>query len=209
MKNVDDRSRTVVNKSPQGIGFLLGLTKREYKGDNPFKVGGFNLDYGSGFHNHVADMLDGSLGIRSFRYDPYSVGVFENIRSLIKLYRNNGADSVTCLNVLNVIDNTNDRIKVVQNIAQALKYDGAAIFTVYEGTEEDRRIGARSTEKGWQEFRKIETYVDVVRTFFADVVCKYRMIIARKPLKVARMDMWQLDQEGREFYMNSFNNEIG
>ena len=138
--------------------------------------GTINLDFGGGRYDTATDYLSND-DVTNLIYDPYNRSSEHNKNVLDTIRKNNGADTATCSNVLNVIKEENARHTVIQNIYNLLKSNGTAYFTVYEGTGKGNE-GA--TKSGYQLNRKTVDYVDEIKEVFSDVTRKGKLIIAKK-----------------------------
>ena len=135
-----------------------------------------NLDFGGGRFDNASEYL-ATTDVTNLIYDPYNRSSEHNKNVLDIIRKNNGADTATCSNVLNVIKEENARHTVIQNIYNLLKSNGTAYFTVYEGTGKGNE-GA--TKSGYQLNRKTVDYVDEIKEVFSNVTRKGKLIIANK-----------------------------
>lgn len=135
-----------------------------------------NLDFGGERFDNASEYL-ATKDVTNLIYDPYNRSSEHNKNVLDTIRKNNGADTATCSNVLNVIKEENARHTVIQNIYNLLKSNGTAYFTVYEGTGKGNE-GA--TKSGYQLNRKIVDYVDEIKEVFSNVTRKGKLIIANK-----------------------------
>lgn len=135
-----------------------------------------NLDFGGGRFDNASEYL-ATKDVTNLIYDPYNRSSEHNKNVLDTIRKNNGADTATCSNVLNVIKEENARHTVIQNIYNLLKSNGTAYFTVYEGTGKGNE-GA--TKSGYQLNRKTIDYVDEIKEVFSNVTRKGKLIIANK-----------------------------
>ena len=123
-----------------------------------WKEGTTNLDYGCGKYPWYAADYIAKKGVLNVSYDPYNYPITEKIISGQKF------DTVTLSNVLNVIEDYRDRIHVLEQCKEYLKYGGTLYITVYEG---DRSGEGRETKPDcWQENRKLKSYIDEVMEVF-------------------------------------------
>ncbi|MBQ7022281.1 MAG: ParB-like nuclease domain-containing protein [Akkermansia sp.] len=163
------------------------------------KIGGWregtvNIDIGGGKYDTLTKAL-ADKGVTSYIYEPYGRSSNENAYILAQLQSKElQGDTATCSNVLNVIKEADVRDNVVHQVAKAIKPDGVAYFTIYEGNGKGR--GAVSKNDCWQNNRKTETYVDEVRQHFGDVQMRGKLIIARNPLHAETPAEWRLGAEG-------------
>ena len=141
-----------------------------------FKPGTKNLDYGGGKYDAGTDYMK-SIGVENFVYDPFN-RTEEHNKDVISKMAKDKADTVTVNNVLNVIAEGDARDFVVKDAARYLKPNGTAYFLVYEG---DRSGEGKRTSKGFQNNKKAEFYLPVVKESFSDVSRQGNMIVAREP----------------------------
>lgn len=135
-----------------------------------------NLDFGGGRFDNASEYL-AAKDVTNLIYDPYNRSSEHNKNVLDTIRKNNGADTATCSNVLNVIKEENARHTVIQNIYNLLKSNGVAYFTVYEGTGKGNE---GVTKSGYQLNRKTVDYVDEIKEVFSNVTRKGKLIIANK-----------------------------
>ncbi len=135
-----------------------------------------NLDFGGGRFDNASEYL-ATKDVTNLIYDPYNRSSEHNKNVLDTIRKNNGADTATCSNVLNVIKEENARHTVIQNIYNLLKSNGVAYFTVYEGTGKGNE---GVTKSGYQLNRKTVDYVDEIKEVFSNVSRKGKLIIANK-----------------------------
>lgn len=139
--------------------------------------GTVNLDYGGGKFDNATVYLEGK-GVTNLVYDPYNRTVDHNTAVLQKAA--SGVDTVTCNNVLNVIDSNASMIMVISACATYLKQEGTAYFKVYEG---DKSGTGRETKRDcYQRNQKAADYLPYVLLYFNKVVVKGDILIATQPL---------------------------
>jgi hypothetical protein len=90
------------------------------------------------------------------------------------------ADTATISNVLNVIAEPAARDQVIRQAADAIKADGEAYFSVYDG---DRSGKGKETPRGYQLNRKLGDYIDEIEKHFGSVTKKGNILIAKEPVK--------------------------
>lgn len=174
------------------------------------KIGGWhegsvNIDVGGGKYDTLTRAL-ADKGVTSYIYEPYGRTINENAYILAQLQSNAlRGDTATCSNVLNVIKESDMRANVVHQVAKAIKPEGVAYFTIYEGNKAGR--GAVSKDDCWQNNRRVGTYVDEVRQHFGDVQMKGNLIIARKPLHTGIPAEWRLGADGGVVHFSFTDND--
>lgn len=159
------------NKLPAGFNKAMKL--------NLFEKGGINLDIGGGAFDNATKELE-KYDTTNYIYDPYN-RTEEHNKLVIKSVENGQADTVTIHNVLNVIKEDSIKEKLIKQAKNAIKDDGILMVTVYEGEKKQQLEGGRQTGKDqWQEFKKIDEYLPIIKKHFPNIVIKNKMIIASK-----------------------------
>lgn len=146
INNVDYFSRkTSCNRIPCGIK-NLGNRYPHYK---------VNLDYGGGKYD-TATIYLAAIGITNHVFDPYNRSESHNKSVLL-----NEFDSVTVLNVLNVIADRSERVQVIREAYSRLKVGGLFIIQIYEGNRSG--VGAVTKSKTYQHNHRMEDYFDEIK----------------------------------------------
>lgn len=135
-----------------------------------------NLDYGGGKFDNASDYLKDAYNVNNLIYDPFNRSIEHNKKVLKTIRSNNGADSATLSNVLNVIKEPTIRSEVLRNIKKLLKPGAPLYITVYEGTGKG---DSGETKSGYQLNKKTADYVEEISEIFNDVTRKGKLIIAR------------------------------
>lgn len=141
-----------------------------------FEPGTVNLDIGGGKFDNAAEAL-AQNNVTNLVYDPYNRTNEHNRKVLSQVKKNGGADTVTCSNVLNVIQEPEARLAVLKNCYKYLKDDGTAYITVYEGSGSGE---GSATKAGYQLNKKTQDYIDEIKQVFGNVSRKGKLIIAKK-----------------------------
>jgi hypothetical protein len=142
----------------------------------PFEKGTTNLDLGGGRFDTVTHLLR-KRGVQNVVFDPYNRSEEHNAQTLARV--DEGVDTVTVSNVLNVIKEKRYRIQVLRQAADAIREtDGSVYIAVYEG---DRSSKGKQTSCGWQCNRPVRSYLSEVSSVFRDVSLKNGVITARDP----------------------------
>lgn len=115
----------------------------------------------------------------------------ESNRKIAERVRDNKVDTVTCNNVLNVIKEKESRANVILQAAKAIKEDGTAYFSVYEGNKSGE--GKQSKDDCWQNNRPTKDYVSEVEEYFEDVTLKNGVITAKRPKATDELSVWATD----------------
>jgi hypothetical protein len=140
-----------------------------------FKAGTVNVDIGGGRFDNATEYLK-TKDVENLIYDPYNRTAEHNFAVMRKV-AGGKADTATVSNVLNVIKEPENRLKVINQAYDVLKTGGIAYIKVYAGDQSG--IG-KSTSSGWQENRKIATYLEEVRSVFSSAYVKNDIIVATK-----------------------------
>lgn len=140
--------------------------------------GSINADIGGGRYDDATEAL-ADVGVRSFVYDPGNRSAAHN-RAVLSRIEDGGADTVTIANVLNVIPDADVRQQVLELAANAVRRTGVVYIAIYGG---DAKGVGRETSKGWQENRRLASYLPEVRRVFPSAkiasIAKLRVIVAR------------------------------
>jgi len=118
-----------------------------------------NSDIGGGKFSKATVYLR-TLGVDNIVFDPYNRSDLHNDSALSIITK--GVDTATVANVLNVIKEFDSR----RDVIQIARFSMVAYFDVYEG---DKSGEGKPTRDGWQENRKLATYVAEVKAVFNDV----------------------------------------
>lgn len=139
--------------------------------------GTVNLDFGGGKYDNVAEYLK-PLDVLNVVYDPFNRSKEHNKEVLDVVKQNGGADTITCSNVLNVIEEPENRLDVIKKCYRCLKPGGIAYFTVYEGSGSGEGK-ANDKRASYQTNMKTSDYVDDIASVFPNVTRKGKLIIAK------------------------------
>ena len=164
-----DSSVTSINSSNLPAVFKNSNVKM-----NPGTV---NLDYGGGKFDNVAEYLK-DKDVINLVYDPFNRSKEHNKEVLQIVRKNGGADTVTCSNVLNVIQEESVRLSVLKNINRLVKSGGTVYITVYEG-DGSGQGKSNQKRKSYQTNMKTQDYVDEIEQVFSNVTRKGKLIIAK------------------------------
>lgn len=140
-----------------------------------FRPGTLNLDVGGGKFDNVTDFLAG-LDVINLVYDPYNRPQEHN-EAVLAMIGHAGADTVTCANVLNVIDDDGALDALLADCARWTGQDGIALFYVYEG---DRSGTGRPTKADcYQRNEPLSAYVPRIARHFGSVTVTAGLVVAR------------------------------
>lgn len=169
-----------------------------------FKPGTRNVDIGAGRFDKATKFL-ADIGVTNIPFDPVNRDSATNRRAAEDV-RDNPADTATVHNVLNVIDNDSVMEGIVNQAARAIKKNGSAIFTIYEGNRSG--VGAR-TRDGYQRNAKARSYEPTIKKFFGSVETHGNVILAKKPKDIGPA-FWAFDssfENGIDFDTPEFDPE--
>jgi len=167
---------TSINASKLPTGF----TKVEQAGG--WKPGTVNVDIGGGRFDNAVEKLS-TLGVDSKVFDPFNRSAEHN-NAVSAAVAGGKADTATIFNVLNVIKEPENRLRVLQQAEDALKPGGKLYIQVYEG---DASGVARAT--GGNKFQlnqKLKDYLPEVQKVFPEARVEKGLIVAEKSTSVLR-----------------------
>ncbi len=143
--------------------------------------GGVNLDIGGGKYDIATRELD-KHGVKNLIYDPFNRTPEHNCDVMKAVNAAGGVDTVTILNVLNVIKEQFNRKCVLMMAYESLKPGGTVIILIYEGSKKNANPGvSRSTGNDrWQNFQNRTFYFDEIKPIFPNAYVKNGLIIATK-----------------------------
>lgn len=121
-----------------------------------WRSGDTNADIGGGRFDKAVEEL-ARHGVENIVWDPYNRSPEHNEAALRRIVR--GTTTATVAKVLNVIAEPEVRAIVIRLAAKA----GRTYFHVYEG---DGSGTGKETRDGWQEHRKLATYLPEVARHF-------------------------------------------
>lgn len=141
------------------------------------KQGDVIADIGGGRFDN-AERWAAERGATLHVIDPFNRTRAQNARAIAAV-RNGRADIVTVNNTLNVIRETDNRRRVIEQAANALKPGGTAYFLIYEGNQSG--IGAASQQgASWQNNTRAAAYLNEIKSVFGSATIKNGMIQAKK-----------------------------
>lgn len=151
-----------------------------------WQEGSVNLDLGGGKFDNATEFLKGK-GVENLIFDPFNRDAEWNKR-IAEQVQAGGVDSVTCNNVLNVIDNEASRENVILQASKAIKPDGVAYFYIYEGDKSG--IGKDKGQGRWQNNMTTRQYIPEISKYFGDVKRRGQLIEAKNPLPTDEQSVW-------------------
>ena len=169
-----DSADTSINVSKKPAGY------NELKKRGEIKDGDVIVDIGGGrFDNLVEDAAEEGATVKV--YDPFN-RTPEHNAAVVDSVRDGQADMAMSHNVLNVIQEDKNIIDIATQAENALKPNGKAHFSVYEG---DGKGVGKVTTKGYQRNEKTQAYVPLIEQVFGkgNVTKRGKIITATKSVK--------------------------
>ena len=207
--NIRQNSETDKEMSEISQGFGSAATSLNQIPSGMKKVnwqpGTTNVDIGGGRFDTATEYLR-EQGVENLVFDPFNRNAEHN-KEVAERVRDNKVDTATCHNVLNVIDSELSRANVILQAAKAIKPDGTAYFTVYEGDKSG--VGRQTKSDSWQNNRPTKDYVREIEAYFDDVKVKNNVIVASKPKAVAEKSVWDFDGEYKGNDLRFFRTSSG
>ena len=154
-----------------------------------WEPGTVNVDIGGGRFDKATNYLE-EKGVENLVFDPFNRNSEHN-KAVAERVRDEKVDTVTCNNVLNVIDSEQSRANVILQAAKALRKGGTAYFSVYEGDKSG--VGRQTKSDSWQNNRPTRDYVPEIEQYFEDVTLKNGVITARNPIPTDELSVWDFD----------------
>ena len=166
-----DSADTSINVSKKPAGY------NELKKRGEIKDGDVIVDIGGGrFDNLVEDAAEEGATVKV--YDPFN-RTPEHNAAVVDSVKDGQADMAMSHNVLNVIQEDKNIIDIAVQAENAIKPNGKAHFSVYEG---DGKGVGKVTTKGYQRNEKTQAYVPLIEQVFGkgNVTKKGKIITATK-----------------------------
>ena len=166
-----DSADTSINVSKKPAGY------NELKKRGEIKDGDVIVDIGGGrFDNLVQDAAEEGATVKV--YDPFN-RTPEHNAAVVDSVKDGQADMAMSHNVLNVIQEDKNIIDIAIQAENAIKPNGKAHFSVYEGTGKGE---GKVTTKGYQRNQKTQAYVPLIEQVFGEgnVTRKGKIITATK-----------------------------
>ena len=166
-----DSADTSINVSKKPAGY------NELKKRGEIKDGDVIVDIGGGrFDNLVEDAAEEGATVKV--YDPFN-RTPEHNAAVVDSVKDGQADMAMSHNVLNVIQEDKNIIDIAVQAENAIKPNGKAHFSVYEG---DGKGVGKVTTKGYQINEKTQSYVPLIEQVFGkgNVTKKGKIITATK-----------------------------
>jgi hypothetical protein len=135
-----------------------------------------NADIGGGRFDNATEFL-AEKGVTNVIFDPFNRGREHNEQA-VRQIENGQSDTATVNNVLNVIQERENRRLVIEQAHNAVRPGGTAYFKIYEGARDNK---PKQTSKGWQENRVAKDYINEIAEIFGpNVTTKGDIVIAKK-----------------------------
>lgn len=142
-----------------------------------------HLDYGGGTIEslEIAHAFLSQKKVNLYFMDKYNMSEEYNEYTKEGLIKAGGADTVTLSNVLNVIQERNERIRILRDIWGLMKQTGFLYIKVYTGTKKQQEKGGRKTGPDqYQNFLPLEWYLEECNQVFKYVWIDRGIIICSK-----------------------------
>ena len=169
----DDPIQAITSADTSINSSKLPAAFTQLKKEGAFKKGSVNIDIGGGKFDNADELLQKS-DATNLVYDPFNRTKAHNA-NIVDAVSGGNADTATLNNVLNVIYGEANQLKVLNQAKDAVKKDGEIFISVYQGKGDG--VG-RVTSKGYQQDKKVEDYLDLVRKVFPDAKLKNKIIRA-------------------------------
>jgi hypothetical protein len=145
-----------------------------------FLSGTINADIGGGRFDKASHFLF-ERGVENLVYDPFNRSYEHNCAVALRVQGGQCA-TATLANVLNVIADPVLRDRVLAQAADAIGDDGRVFIQVFE--REKTGVGCL-TSKGWQENRRLESYLPEIQRHFNAIALRDGVIVASAPVRCA------------------------
>ena len=195
-----DSADTSINVSKKPAGY------NELKKRGEIKDGDVIVDIGGGrFDNLVEDAAEEGATVKV--YDPFN-RTPEHNAAVVDSVKDGQADMAMSHNVLNVIQEDKNIIDIAVQAENAIKPNGKAHFSVYEG---DGKGVGKVTTKGYQRNEKTQAYVPLIEQVFGkgNVTKKGKIITATKSVKGFSEGGMALEEQMALHFGNVPDNTIG
>jgi len=145
---------------------------------NELKDRSVNLDIGGGRFDKMSDYL-AKWGLKNYIYDPFN-RTPEHNSFVVSKVKDGQVDSVTIMNVLNVIPEKENQLRVLLQAKNALK-NGGKVF-VYSNYKDSSKDAGPSGSDSWQHHMYLRGYLPLVKEVFpnAEIINKLSCIVATK-----------------------------
>jgi len=114
----------------------------------PIFSNGINLDWGGGKYDDASNHLEANLKCINLIYDPFNRSAEHN-NNVMEIVAQGHLTSITCLNVLNVIQDPIERNQLIMDIKQQACYNPkikAVLFQIYEGNKSNIPSSGKTTQ---------------------------------------------------------------
>lgn len=142
----------------------------------PWAAGTRNADVGGGKYDLGSQRI-AAFGVKNIIYDPFSRP--DTYEAVGKLLLRKPADTGTLANVLNVIEDAENRLNALRDTAHFVKRGGKVYVGIYAGN--NKGIGAETSSGTWQNNRPLKTYLNEVRQVFPDAKITNGYIVGTVP----------------------------
>jgi len=137
----------------------------------------FNLDIGGGKYDLMTEKLL-EKGVINLVYDPYNRSLTHNIDVVRTIFRNDGVDTATIFNVLNVIKEHEIQLTVL-NMAKAALKKGGIVF-VKSTYMNPAKVSGMTKRGTFQHYKTQKEYLEIVKEIFPNAKLEHGVIYAVK-----------------------------
>jgi len=127
-----------------------------------WQAGSYNLDIGGGKYDTATEYLE-SFGVTNLVYDPFNRS-YEHNKGILDIAEERFVETITISNVLNVIKDRTQRIKLLKSAKKYLEYTGKLYVTCYQA----KKPGL-SKKDCWQNALPLAFYEDEIKEVFGIV----------------------------------------
>jgi hypothetical protein len=146
-----------------------------------WRPGTVNFDIGGGKYDLMTEKLK-ERGVTNLVYDPYNRSQIHNMvvtkMILFRIIFNNGVDTVTIFNVLNVIKEKKNQLKAIRMAYNALKIGG--MLFVRSTYMNPAKVSGVTKSGTFQHYLTQTDYLGLVQKIFPNAMLKYGLIFATK-----------------------------
>ena len=132
----------------------------------PIFSNGINLDWGGGKYDDASKYLLTQLNCTNLIYDPFNRSTDHN-NNVMEIVAQGHLTSITCLNVLNVIQDPIERNQLIQDIKQQTCYNPkikAVLFQIYEGNKSNIPSSGKTTQNN----KPTKEYLKEIQAHFSN-----------------------------------------
>ena len=141
-----------------------------------WQKGTTHIDIGGGKFDNAVDFLRG-LGVDAHVFDPFNRTPEHNQR-VMETVGEEGADTASLFNVLNVIKEPEYREEALRTAHKSLKPGGRVFISIYEGDRSG--VGRKTKSDSWQNNMTTAAHLSEVQKIFPNAKIQHGIIHATK-----------------------------